>query len=119
MVKEDFQRKSTDFTRIKLDDFQNFDIKHTDDTKLDTYVRLSSIGTFYEGLGVLVKNGQVKPELVDDLMSHSIIDYWEKIRPFILQQRKERNYPIFGEWTEYLYDQIKPIYDKQHPELAP
>ncbi len=115
---EDFQRKSIEIRQLDLDDLQNMDLQHLNKSELDTYVKILTIGCFYEGLGVLVKNGQVKPELVDDLMSQNIINSWEMTRPFIFQQRTDENYPNKGEWFEYLYNQIKPIYDKQHPELA-
>jgi hypothetical protein len=31
--------------------------------------------------------------------------------------RKRLNYPQYGEWVEYLYNQINPIAEEQHPEL--
>ncbi|TFH22541.1 hypothetical protein E4G67_04245 [Candidatus Bathyarchaeota archaeon] len=116
---EDFQKKITELQLTNWDDYEDWNSKYGPSADLDTYSRMTSLGSFYEGLGVLVKNGQVKPELVDELMSHSLISAWEKIAPIIIHQRKKFNYPNMGEWMEYLYNQIKPIYDKQHPELAP
>jgi hypothetical protein len=34
-----------------------------------------------------------------------------------LEYRVRMNYPQRGEYVEYLYNQIKPIVDSQHPEL--
>jgi hypothetical protein len=78
----------------------------------------SSLFAFFEGLGVLVHRKLIDPNLVDDLLSGPIIRYWESSKPYIVERRIRQNHPPIGEWIEYLYSQIKPIFDKQHPELA-
>ncbi|MCJ7732368.1 hypothetical protein MUP51_08640 [Candidatus Bathyarchaeota archaeon] len=50
---EDFQRKTMELRLMDLDDFQNIDIQHLDKSGLDTYVKILTIGGFYEGLGAL------------------------------------------------------------------
>jgi hypothetical protein len=35
-------------------------------------------GTFYEAMGVLVYRGMIDVRLIDDLMSWSILSYWDK-----------------------------------------
>jgi hypothetical protein len=51
-------------------------------------------------------------------MSSGITAFWEKFRSVILEHRVRMNHPQRGEYVEYLYDQIKPIVDSQHPELG-
>jgi hypothetical protein len=72
---------------------------------------------FFEGLGVLVKKRLVSAELVDDLMSAQTIAIFEKALPIINIVRDNLG-PTAGEWYEYLYNEVKSIRDKQHPELA-
>ena len=79
---------------------------------------LNSIIWYFEGLGVLIYRELIKPELVDDLMSGVIITVWEKLKPSVDDMRTRYDWPTAGEWFEYLYNQIKTIYNKQHPEYA-
>jgi hypothetical protein len=77
----------------------------------------SVVASFVEGIGVLVKRGLIEATFVDDLMSGAMMRYWEKIEPIVYEIRERRNWPQYGEWCEYLYNQIKPIVEEQHPEL--
>ena len=76
------------------------------------------VGTFLEGLGVLVKRGLVDKGFVDDMMSGDIIGFWEKYGDVVREERRRMNYPQALEWAEYLYDEVKPLSLKQHPELG-
>ena len=81
-------------------------------------IALSTVVRFFEGLGVQVKRGLIDVSLVDDLMSGSIIRFWELAQPFIEEYRAHNNYPNYGEWVEYLCTEVKAIYDQQYQELA-
>jgi len=74
------------------------------------------VGGFLEGLGVFVKRGFIDATLVDDLMSSYIVSYWQKFGTIALEFRKRMNNPVIGEYCEYLYNVIYPIYVRQHPE---
>ena len=76
------------------------------------------VGTFLEGLGVLVKRGLVDKRFVDDMMSGDIIGFWEKYREVVFEERRRMNYPQALEWAEYLYNVVKPLSVKQHPNLG-
>ncbi len=71
---------------------------------------------YLEGIGVLVKRGLIEASFVDDLMSSVVIGYWEKYRQYVYDYRVRRNVPQMGEYIEYLYNQVKPIFDEQHPK---
>ena len=73
---------------------------------------------YLEGVGLLVKRGEIDISLVDDLMSSLIINYWNSHGPLMLEMRNRRNMPQVAEWTEYLYNEIMKVASKQHPELA-
>jgi hypothetical protein len=72
---------------------------------------------YLEGMDVLVRRGLIDPFLVDDLMSGAIIQFWEKFNPIIMEYRRRRDWPQIGEQIEYLYNQIKPIVERQRREL--
>jgi hypothetical protein len=85
------------------------------DTKLSSM--WSSLMLYYEGIGVLLNRGLIDATLIDDLMAGAIIRFWEKFGPLIYEWRKSLNRPYLAEWVEYLYNQIKPIIEEQHPEI--
>lgn len=66
---------------------------------------------------MLVKRKLIDPYLVDDHMSGLITRLWEKSESYISGVRELRKWPQFAEYVEYLYYEIKPIVEKQHPEL--
>lgn len=99
-------------------DYEDFMDRYGGDKNPDIYFHFGSIGTFFEGIGVLVKRKLVDPTLVDDLISNSVIFFWEKFGESIIKERRVRdNFPQLYEWVEYLYNIVKPIRDSQHPEL--
>lgn len=97
------------------DDFDDFVRKYVADVENNS--KWDRVGSFFEGLGVLVKRGLVNSALVDDLMSGHTLMSWEKMEPVYLEARRRWNWPQIGEWWEYLYNEIKVIALKQHPEL--
>ena len=105
-----------EFTRWEWDDYDDWERKYESD--VDSLSLRYTLGTFYEGIGVLMARGLIDPTLVDDLMSSAIMSYWRKIEPVVEEARKRSGYPQRFEWQEYLYNQILAISEKQHPELA-
>jgi hypothetical protein len=112
MIKRRFEIMSWEWK-----DYGDFMEKYGPDTNPEAWSMLISMGQFFEGVGVLVKRGFIDPELVDDLLSGPIIQFWEKTGPFFLEMREVMGWPQAGEWLEYLYHVIKPIVADQHPEL--
>ena len=96
-------------------DFEDFMEKYG--YKTENYGMFVKEGTFLEAIGVLVNRGMIDITLVDDLMSGSILKWWEKFEPVQLEIRERFNWPQNAEWGEYIYKQIKPIVEEQHPEL--
>jgi len=39
------------------------------------------------------------------------------MKPMMVEWRERFNWPQAFEWAEYLYNEIKPIAEQQHPEL--
>ena len=64
-------------------------------------------GFFFEGVGVLLHRKLIDISLVDDLFSGFIKRFWERAKPIVEDARKQLNYPQYGEWFEYLYNEMK------------
>ncbi len=64
-------------------------------------------GLFFEELGVLLHRKLIDISLVDDLFSGFIIRFWEASKPVAEEARKQLAYPQYGEWVEYLYNEMK------------
>ena len=112
----DHQKMEFELSRWQWKDYDEFVEKYGPNNP-EGYLAFAVIGDFYEGLGVLVKRGYLSAEVVDDLISSWIIRYWEKFGPINIEFRERFNNPAISEYAEYLYDQIKVIWDKQHDSI--
>ncbi len=96
-------------------DYDDYEEKYRTEAKR---VPFSSIGIFFEGIGVLVKRELIDPTLVDDLMSSMVLRFWDKFGESVIKEKQVRDdYPQYFEYVEYLYNVIKPMVESQHPEL--
>ena len=75
---------------------------------------MTTVGMFFEGIGILLKRRLIGIELVDDMFTTPIKWTWEKTKDIILEARNVRNQPEILEWFEYLYNEMK----KREQELA-
>ena len=99
-------------------DYDDFMQKYGPETNDDAYKRFHNYFSHLEGIGIYLKRGLIRPELIDDFMSADIVTHWEKFEHYILEHRKRMNYPQYYEHFEYMYKRVKSIRDSQHPELA-
>jgi len=75
------------------------------------YRAVSEVGSFFDGVGILLHRKLVDVEMVDELFGTRIKDAWEKLKPAIEGRRKEVN-PVLRKWFEYLYNEIKQREDR-------
>jgi hypothetical protein len=73
--------------------------------------------SYYEGIGVLVRDGFVDIGLVAKLLSGNAIWFWEKYRDGILELRQRLNWPRFCIEVEYLNSRVIE-YREKNPELV-
>jgi hypothetical protein len=111
----EFKRIARGILDWEWDDYDDYKRKYIDDK--ENMLLWTSLGTYLEGIGILVVRGLVDIGLVDDLFSAYIISYWEKFESIELEVRERFNVPQSGEWVEYLYREVKKITLDQHPEL--
>jgi hypothetical protein len=70
---------------------------------------ISSIFHYFEGVGVLVEEGLIDVNLVAKLLSASVIQCWEKVEPYVREQRERFGLPRIFDKTEYLYNEMKRV----------
>ena len=74
------------------------------------------VGTFYEGVGVLVREGYLSIRLVALLICGMTLSYWGKVQPIIEELRLAFDTSRFLSESEYLYVELVK-YLEAHPEL--
>ena len=78
------------------EDLSDFTAKYGSGT--DEFPKMDLVGTFFEGVGVMVKRGLIDVSLVDDLMSGHVVSAWERFSPLIHSWREMGNWPQLLEW---------------------
>lgn len=106
---EEFLKKNIDIMNLEWEDFEDYWKKYGMSVNPEATSMIHSVGNYFEGIGVLVKEKMIDIKLVDDLMTGLVMRYWEKMEPIIKQQRIVFNWPEAYEWTEYLYNKIKSL----------
>jgi hypothetical protein len=66
-----------------------------------------AVGTFFEGIGVLLYRKLIDIALVDDLFTAPIKLSWDVMKGNIIEARKEFGQPTTFEWFEYLYGEMQ------------
>lgn len=82
---------------------------------LQDYASWARVGRFFDGVGILVRKGLIDPSLVTELMREVIIYNWERVRPWVNEQRSIGSNPHVWENYEYLYGEIR----KRTPGAVP
>jgi len=97
----------------KWKDFDDFWQKYGPETNVEAFNKWDSIGTYFKGIGMLVKRKLIDLNLVDELMGTSIRLHWEKSGA-IMKEFRTRLWPHAYEWFEYLYTELQ----KREQQLA-
>ena len=71
---------------------------------------------YYEGIGVLVREGYVEIGLVAKLLSGNVVWFWERYGEGIINLRRDLNWPRFSIELEYLHDKVVE-YKERNPDL--
>jgi hypothetical protein len=81
------------------------------------YGRAASVGVYFEGIGVLLKHGFIDVQMVVDLIGTTVLTWWDMIGPVMSEYRVRLNNPRAYMYAEHLYNQVKQVAEKEHPEL--
>jgi len=96
---EGFQKTSDKFRRREATSFHDYEEKYG----LAEWI---AIGTFFEGIGILLHRKLIDIGLVDDLFTAPIKLAWGEMKDSIIEARKEYGPTVF-EWFEYLANEMK------------
>jgi len=99
------------------EDYDDYWEKYGWDKNPEANASFSSVSALLEGVGVLVRRNLIDPNLVHDLLWIVVRNYWMKFRPIILGMRTQLNDPSIFRWIEYLYNEIRPIEERQLTKL--
>jgi hypothetical protein len=113
---EDTMRNWGELINMEWKDYEDFMQKYGPKANPKAWYSMGAVGAFYEGIGVLVYRGLIDIDLVAELMARRITMYWEKISPISLEMGKRMNQPVDMR-LEYLYNEVKPLFDKYRSEL--
>ena len=90
-----------------------FDPNHPDPEFIES---VNLIASYYEGMGVLIKENLFDIRMVALLMTGMTRSFWKKYAPYIDKWREDLGFPRLWSETEYLYDELMKYID-EHPEL--
>jgi hypothetical protein len=110
--KKDFLKLTLDIQQWEFEGWDEFLSKYGAMTSPELYSSFYSVGAFYEGIGVLVKRNLIDIELVDDMISGPILNFWNKFGEAIKEGQKIN--PNVFEYTEYLAKEIEKVYVSEH-----
>jgi hypothetical protein len=101
-----YSRYGSEGFQKSLDKLRQRDLKDPDYFKKYGLAELVTVGTFFEGIGILLRRKLVDIGLVDDLFTASLKMAWDLIKDSIVEARKEYDQPTIFEWFEYLYNEM-------------
>ena len=63
----------------------------------------------FDQIGIMIKNGMVKPQIIYDGWYSTVIESWKILEPFICNTRKEYGSENVGSGFRYLFDEMRGI----------
>jgi hypothetical protein len=118
ILDENFAQIQRDVQWIwEWNDFEDFMEKYGPNSQ-ENWSKFMRTMMFFEGIGILVHKEMISASFIDDFISAMTLRIWEKYEKIIYSMREYYNAPQTYEWIEYLYNQIKPITEEQHPETS-
>jgi hypothetical protein len=102
----EFRKNFNDVLTREWEDYDDYVRKYGRFTNPTAQAASTSIGLFFEGLGVLLERGLLDVDMVSDLMSSPVRLYWEKMSPIFMGMRARMNRDDTMAWAEYLYNEV-------------
>jgi hypothetical protein len=103
------------FTGYKVKTWKEFAKLYTEDKEFNDAYWVTAM--FFEGLGVLVREGLLPIKMVALMLGGPIRSYWEMYKPFIEEGRRDMGYSRLLSEVEFLYVELMRFFE-EHPELA-
>ena len=97
------------------DFFKDFDFYNKEAPDTEIMTSIYHLMSFYEGVGLLVREGLLDIRFVALTLAGTTKEVWERFLP-IIDDIREEFYPRVFDGTEYLYNALMK-YMEEHPEL--
>ena len=65
-----------------------------------------------ESIGIMVSQGDLTLDMVDEFFSIPILEGWRKLEPYVEDLRKEFDSPQTWEWYQWLHDRLRERHEK-------
>jgi len=105
----EFQKAYQIIMGLEFKDYEDYRKRYSSNAEVKA--ALSTVGIFFESLGVLFKRKLISLDLVDDLFSLTILSTWELMKPIVEGRRKEHSTKARASrslnWFEYLYNEME------------
>ena len=111
----DFMKSYMEISTWEFTNFGEFRSKYWVENS-ESLLSYGLVETFFEGIGVLVKNGFLDAAIISEFMGGEVETYWLKMKPVTEGMRNTLS-PTWSEYTEYLYNEVMKVRRQQHPEL--
>ena len=120
MATHEFQKAFRKITVTQWNSYDEFyrlnDFRDPNHPDLEFIESVNLIVSYYEGVGVLIKEKLFDIRMVALLMTGMTRIFWEKYAPYIDKWREDTEFPRLWSETEYLYDELMK-YVEERPEL--
>ena len=113
----DFLRSWNEVSSWEWKDYDDYMRKYGPGSDPELEIKRGMIGIYFESVGVLVQRGLIDVSEIDDMMSGYVMGYWRKFEPVMVEFRKRHNRPEAAEHIEYLYNEVRRVYEEQHPDV--
>jgi len=110
----EFRRQLAELRNQEWTTTDDFLQRYGPESNPDAFATRVSVGSYFDGIGVLVKRGHVDVGMVNDLIGNSIISVWEKFGTEFIDTRTRTSNPYIYTDFEYLYSEIMK-YREKHP----
>ena len=112
----DFLTRFFDVRNNIVEDYEKYVEKFGDlqETDIERYAGWISLGTWFEGLGTLLRFGLIDSEMVYDMMGGVVFRYWNA-RSVVIREVQKRD-PHYGEHIVYLQSEMEKIAKVKHPD---
>lgn len=121
----EFRKRHSEIINQEWETYDDFMEKYGSETNPDAWTRWMSTGAFYNGIGILLKQGLIGIALVEELLSNAVFISWVRMGPIVKDWReRDRRFEggrsskyNFFHGFEYLYNELKK-WEQEHPELT-
>ena len=106
---EDYGNVAWVFAYKDLSDWMK---KYGPKTNIAAYSSWIRVGRFFDGAGILVKKNLIDINLIIDLMREVIAYSWDKMEPWLMEERKMLGHPQLWENFEFLASEVRKRFPK-------